>query len=299
MEEINLRKKIFILFLLIPIILCFNVCNIYAASSNSSSSTIIAEEDSELELYSNAAILMDENSGLVLYSKNGDSRMYPASTTKILTAIIAIEECDLSDIVTVSKYASSVIPSGYSSAYLSEGEKISVKNLLLALLIHSANDAGYVLAEYISGSVEDFAILMNEKANSIGCINSHFTNPSGIHDEDHYTTAYDLALIQKYCMQNSTYRSIVSMSSCTIPSTNKSDARTYSNTNSLIDSSSKYYISDCIGGKTGYTSEAQNCLVSSCLKDNLELICVILGAETTESNESERYLDSVTLYNYG
>ena len=225
--------------------------------------------------------------------------MYPASTTKILTAILALEKCNLDDIVTVSKSAISSIPSGYSSAYLSEGEEISVNDLITVFLVHSANDAGYVLAEHISGSIDEFANLMNEKALEIGCKNTHFTNPSGIHDENHYTTAYDLALIAKYCMQNSKFRNIVSMKTCTINSTNKFGVRKYTNTNDLINTSSKYYLEECIGIKTGYTAQAKNCLISACSKDNMALICVVLGANQLNSSESSRYEDSINLFKYG
>lgn len=255
--------------------------------------------NSDLKIYSDAAILIDSNTGTVLYSKNDDEKLYPASTTKILTAIIAIEKCNLDDVVTVTKSAISAIPAGYSSAYLSEGENINVKDLLTVFLVHSANDAGYILAEHISGSIDEFANLMNEKALDIGCKNTHFVNPSGIHNKEHYTTAYDLSLIARYCMKNSTFRNIVSLKSCTINSTNKFGVRKYTNTNDLLSPSSKYYLEDCIGIKTGYTAQAKNCLISACYKDNLELISVILGANQTEKGESSRYIDTINLFNYG
>lgn len=253
----------------------------------------------ELNIYSDSAILMDFKTGTILYSKNSTEKMYPASTTKILTAIIALEECNLDDIVTVSKSAISVIPPGYSSANLLEGEQISVKDLVTVFLVHSANDAGYVLAEHISGSIDEFANLMNKKATEIGCKDTHFTNPSGIHDENHYTTSYDLSLIARYCMLNKNFRNIVSQKSCTINRTNKSDVRTYKNTNDLINPSSKYYLEECVGIKTGYTSQAKNCLISACSKDNLALICVILGSNQMSNGESSRYQDSINLFKYG
>lgn len=251
------------------------------------------------EIYSDSAILIDFKTGTILYSKNVEKKMYPASTTKILTAIIALEKCNLDDIITISSSTISTIPSGYSSAYLSNGEEISIRDLVTIFLVHSANDAGYVLAEHISGSIDEFAKLMNQKALEIGCKNTHFTNPSGIHDENHYTTAYDLSLIAKYCMQNSVFRSIVSEQSCTINSTNKSDVRKYSNTNDLINPSSKYYLKECVGIKTGYTAQAKNCLISACSKNNLGLICVVLGANQMPNGESSRYLDSIHLFKYG
>ncbi len=237
-----------------------------------------ATNENELNISSEAAILIDSNTGAVLYGKNEDKKMYPASTTKILTAIITLEKCNLDEMVTAHKTAISAIPSGYSSCYLSDGEEMNVKDLLTVFLVHSSNDAGYVLAEHISGSIENFADLMNQKAAEIGCTNSHFMNPSGIHDENHYSTAHDLSLIARYCMKNSTFRSIVSMPKCTVPATNKFEARTYANTNDILNPSSKYHIADCIGIKTGFTTEAQNCLIAGFSKNNLELISVILGA---------------------
>ena len=305
-----MKRKIFYIFLLCIFLFQINIAYAQNASNeasvenyqietNSNSEDNLDLKKSSVNVYSDAAILMDSKTNTILYSKNAYEKKYPASTTKILTAIIAIEKCNLDDIVTVTKSAISAIPSGYSSAYLSENEQISVNDLLTVFLVHSANDAGYILAEHISGSIDNFANLMNEKANEIGCKNTHFTNPSGIHDVNHYTTAYDLALIAKYCMQNTTFRNIVSKKTCTINSTNKFGVRSYINTNDLINPASKYYIEECIGIKTGYTSQAKNCLISAYNKNNLELICVVLGASQLQNGESSRYLDSKNLFNFG
>lgn len=253
----------------------------------------------ELTLYSQAAILIDNYTGKTLYEKNSNEKLYPASTTKILTAIIAIENCDLNATTTVTKTAVLSVPPGYSSSYLSEGEVISIKDLLTVLLVHSANDAGFVLAEYISGSTEAFAELMNKKASEIGCKNSNFLNPSGIHNSDHYTTAYDLALIARYCMKNDTFREIVCQSSCVISPTNKFGERKYLTTNDLLNPSSKYYMEDCIGIKTGFTSQAQSCLITGFSKDGLELICVILGGNYLENGDRATFTDAHTLHDYG
>lgn len=283
------KKFIYLLTFLLLFIFIIQTTFVYGTNDNSD----------DLNIYSDAAILIDSKTGTILYSKASEEEMYPASTTKILTAILALEKCNLDDTVTVSKSAISSIPSGYSSAYLSEGEKISVNDLITVFLVHSANDAGYVLAEHISGSIEEFAKLMNEKALEIGCKHTHFTNPSGIHNENHYTTAYDLALIARYCMQNSKFRNIVSMKTCTINATNKFGIRKYTNTNDLINPSSKYYLEECVGIKTGYTAQAKNCLISACAKNNLGLICVVLGANQLHSGESSRYEDSINLFKYG
>ena len=255
--------------------------------------------EQNLTLYSDAAILIDSATGKVLAEKNSNEKMYPASTTKILTTIIALENCKLDDKITASYDAVMSIPVGYSNAAIQPDETLSLEELLNLFLIHSANEVGMILAEHISGSVENFANLMNQKATEIGCKNTHFTNPSGIHDEEHYSTAYDMALIAQYCMKNETFRSIVSKPSCEVAATDKYEDRYFVNTNDLIRPSSQYYYEYAIGIKTGFTSQAKNCLIAASKKDNMELITVILGAQTTPDGKSARYLDSINLFEYG
>lgn len=250
-------------------------------------------------IYSTGAVLLESSTGKLLYGKNENEKLYPASTTKILTAILAIENCSLSDKLTASNTAITAIPAGYSNAAIQPGETLTVQELLELFLIHSANEVGYIFAEHISGSIEDFATLMNKKATELGCKNTHFTNPSGLHDTNHYSTAYDMALIARYCMKNETFRNIVSKTSCTIEATDKYQERYFKNTNDLINPSSKYYYEYAIGIKTGFTSQAKNCLISASKKDGLELITVVLGAEATEDGKSGRYMDSINLFNYG
>lgn len=254
-----------------------------------------------LEIYSEAVILIEKNTGKILYSKNPNEKRYPASTTKILTAILAIENLPLDKELIASHDAVMSIPSGYSIAAIQIGESLTVRELLELFLIHSANEAGYILAEHVSGSFSAFADLMNEKVKEIGCKNTHFTNPSGLHDENHYTTAYDLSLIAKYCMENETFRNIVSMTSCTIEPTEKYEKRYFKNTNDMLNPNSTYYNENIIGIKTGYTSQAQNCLISGFQKDGIELISVVLGAPASvgEKGLSGKYTDTQTLFNYG
>ena len=256
------------------------------------------------EISADAAILIDSSSEKVLYSKNENQKMYPASTTKILTAILTIENCKLNDVVTVPYEAISSITSGYSVAALQAGEQLTVEQLLQVMLVHSANDAANVLAFYVSGSIENFAELMNNKVSELGLTNTHFTNPSGMHDENHYTTAYDLAIIMKYCMKNDTFRSLSSLKYCTIPATNKYDVRVFNTTNELLiydnrDVSSNYYYKYAIAGKTGYTTQAKNCLVSVAKKENLELICVVLSAGIYPNNVSAKFVDTKSIFDYG
>ena len=227
--------------------------------------------------------------------------MYPASTTKILTAILAIESLPLDKKLTASYNAVMSIPSGYSNAAIQVGESLTVKELLEVFLVHSANEAGFILAENVSGSFSAFADLMNKKAKQIGCKNTHFTNPSGLHDENHYTTAHDLSLIAQYCMNNETFRSFVCMPSCTIAATDKYEERYFRNTNDMLNSKSQYYNENIIGIKTGYTSQAQNCLISGFRKNGIELISVVLGAPAYAGTNgvSGKYTDTQTLFDYG
>ena len=248
-----------------------------------------------LKIYSDAVILIENQTGKTLYEKNSEQKMYPASTTKILTAILSIEKGNLNDKVTVSKTAIAQMKPGYTSAYLSEGEIISVEDLLKVLLINSANDASNVLAEYISGSIDSFVTWMNEKSKELGCTNTHFVTTNGLHDDNHYTTAKDLAIIARYCMQNSTFRHFVSQPECQIAPTNKHAARKFNNTNDLIRANSKYYYPYAIGIKTGFTKEAGNCLISASKKDNLEVISVVLNTGATAGRRCE---DSIELFKY-
>lgn len=275
---------------IVLIILLF--LNIIALSKN----TVFATN--KVNISANSAILIDSKTGSVLYEKNSEKKTFPASTTKILTAVVVLENCKLDEKVTVKQSAISAVPDGYSTAFLTQGEQISVKDLLTLFLVHSSNDAGYVLAEYCSNSIHDFAKLMNETATKIGCKNSNFLNPCGIHDDNHYTTSYDLGLIARYAMQNETFRNIVSLKECEVGATNKYGVRKYKNTNELINTNSKYYLSDCIGIKTGFTSQAKSCLVSCFNKNNLELICVVLGSNYPENTQNSRFIDSNILHDY-
>ena len=258
------------------------------------------------DTYSSACLLMEESTGKILYSKNANSIMYPASTTKIMTAILTLEKCNLSDTAVVSHNAVFSIPSGYSTASLVEGEVLTIEQLLNVLLIPSANDAAVVLAEHIAGSVEAFSDMMNSKAVELGCLNTHFVNPNGIHNENHYSTAYDLALIGKYAMQFPTFKEISSKTRYTLPITNaySKEDRIFNTTNDLIkpnysSSPTNYYYKYATGGKTGYTDPAGQCIVATATKDNISLIAVTLHGDFTEDNLSQRALDCKALFEYG
>ncbi len=227
-----------------------------------------APEFVSAESYS-SEIVMELNSHRVLCANNERVKKYMASTTKILTAITIIENCTLSDIVTVTDKTVGVEG---SSIYLEVGEKLSVEDLLYGLMLRSGNDCAETLAVYCSGTLEAFAELMNKTATKIGAVNSNFVNPHGLHDDNHYTTAYDLALISCYAMKNDNFRKIVSTKSVTIPFTTRDFNRHLVNKNKMLKE-----FDGATGIKTGYTKRAGRCLVSSCLRNGMELICVVLN----------------------
>ena len=251
--------------------------------------SIFVYAENDLSVDAKASLIIEENSGKVIHEENSNIQNYPASVTKILTAILTLENCELTDTVTVSKTAISNIPSGYVIAPLFIGEQMSVEDLLYALMLKSANDAAYVLAEHVGGSVEGFSEMMNKKAEELGCKNSHFVNPNGIHNSDHYTTAYDMYLIAKYAMKNEKFVKIVSTYQHTLSATNKysKNDRIMKNTNTFVNPSSRFYDENVKGIKTGTTLQAGNCLITSISKNGFDVITVILGARTSESKFSE------------
>ena len=282
-------KKFFILSFLIITVLFTNLNIVYAADNDADAP----------EISSGTAVLIDNKTNRVLYDKNANERMFPASTTKIMTAILVLENCDLDETVTASYDALMSIPEGYVTAEIQGEEQFTVEQLLEMLLVHSANDAANVLAEYVGGSIESFISMMNTKVNELGLTNTHFTNPYGLQEDNHYTTAYDLAEIMQYCIQNDDFRRIAGSVSCSIPATNKSGVRSYTSTNQLILPDSPNYYSYVTIGKTGFTTEAGRCLVSCAYRNDIELTCVILGGTLSPDGISSRFTDSITLYEYG
>lgn len=295
----NLKK-----FFAFVLLFSFSFYLLFNNFANATSNDFIEDtKDLDSKITSPVALLMESETGTILYEKNIYDKMYPASTTKMMTAILTLENCELDDIATVSRSAVMSVPSDYTNANLQIGEELTIKDLLYAFLIPSANDCGYVLAEHIAGTVSNFADMMNKKAIEIGCLNTHFVNPSGIQDENHYSTAYDLALIGRYAMKNEIFRQIVSTPTYNLPATNKYDStdRRFVSTNFLIrEGQPKYYYEYATGIKTGFTDDARDCVVASAKKDNIEYIAVILYAGYTEDTWlKEKFIDSVTLFNFG
>lgn len=278
----KMKKLLITLFLLSLIFLNIN-CNFSLA---------LEDDSKEPSPSAISAILLDNRTNKVLYKKEENKKMYPASTTKILTAILVLENCNLNDVVTSSYNAIMSVPEGYSIAKIQIGEQLTVEQLLELLLVYSANDAANVLAEYVGGSTDSFVAMMNTKINELGLTDSHFTNPYGLHDENHYTTAHDLAIIMQYCLKNENFRKIAGQASCAIPATNLYGPRSFDSTNELLIPGNPYYYKYLTTGKTGFTSPAKECLVSSAYRDDLELICVVLGSDN-------RFSDTRTIYEYG
>lgn len=245
------------------------------------------------------AILMDAKTGLVLYEKNAHQKAYPASTTKVMTAILALEKGNLDEMVTVSFNAVNSISYDSSKAGLFEGEVFSMKDLVYSLLICSANDAANVIAEHIGGDIESFVDMMNTRAAELGAKNTHFVNTHGLHNADHYTTAYDLAVLAKHALSLPHFREIVAMRSYVLEPTDKYEEKRYLNsTNHLLNPQSPYYYADAIGIKTGYTDDAKSCLVSASETEDASYIAVVLGAENADG-QSMSFVDSRTILTYG
>ncbi|MGI5899176.1 MAG: D-alanyl-D-alanine carboxypeptidase family protein [Christensenellales bacterium] len=263
-------------------------------SSISSYDKNFPEHLSESNLYAQAAVLIDGKTGRVLFSKDMDKKMYPASTTKIMTALLALENTSLGSLTTCSlnstRSEASWIPVKYKEQY-------TIEQLLHALMLKSANDAAIVLAEEVAGSVETFAQMMNAKAVRLGAENTNFVNPNGLPDTNHYSTARDLSLIAMEAMKNSTFRKIITTLSYTLPANDLRDTDvTVKNNNAFLFSSgdSSFSYEYGVGIKTGYTNAAQHCFVGAAEKDGMLLISVVLG-----STKDGKWMDTQKLMDYG
>lgn len=241
-----------------------------------------------------AAVLMDANTGAILYSKNAHEKLYPASITKIMTTAIALHRCDPDDTVTFSEYAINHQDVDSTNIGGLIGEKMKVKDCFRAIMLASANEVSTAIAEKSCGTVEKFVDLMNQTASQIGCTRTHFNNANGLPDENHYTTARDMALIARYAWRNPSFRQITSTTEYVIKPTNlyKEERYLYNHHKMLTDSG--YYYEGCLGGKTGYTLAAGNTLVTYAKRGHMTLICVVLQDQGTYT-----YTDTASLLDYG
>lgn len=262
------------------------------------------------------ALLLELNSGIVVYAKNAENTVYPASLTKIMTCMVAIEyaSSDLDKLVTVSETALEGIAEAGGEVRLQAGERLTLRNLLYYLMINSTNEAGNVIGEYVAGDIPSFVNLMNKTAKDLGCTGTHFANTHGLHDPNHYTTARDLSVITRKALTYEVFREICDTAEYTVPPTNLSDAKKLVSTNYLIVNDGNryladngnyytYYRDDAAGIKTGYTSAAGRCVISRASDGNMELLCIIMGAKTRMMSDGsvrfDNFVEAKKLFNYG
>lgn len=247
-----------------------------------------------VSIQADGGIVMDADTGTILYGKNMDQQYYPASITKILTALIVLEHCGLDEMVSFSHDDVYNVEAGSSSAGIDEGDVLTVRDCLYALLLASANESANALACHVSGSREAFAKLMNEKAASLGCTGSNFTNPSGLNDENHYTTAHDMALITREAIKNPEFLTINITRSYRLAPTKRSPEGGYvANHHKMFNKNESVYYPGAFAGKTGYTSLAGNTLVTCAKKDGMTLIAVVLNGHQSH------YTDTKALFDFG
>ena len=274
-------------FLIMIVLACASVCSVSAKG----------KWPEGISVGSNSACVIDVGSGTILYEKNMDDVHYPASITKIMTALLAIENCSLDEIVTFS--AEAVYGNEGDTSHISRDidEKMTMEQCLYGMMLASANECAWAIGEHVAGSMPEFTTMMNEKAESLGCTHTHFNNPNGLPDENHYTTAHDMALIASAAFHNETFRTICGTGTYTIPVTNKHSEPTYlANHHKMLypyKGVRDYLYDYCKGGKTGYTIAAGNTLVTFAEKDGMTLACVIMSAETPY-----HYTDTINLFEY-
>lgn len=305
-----MNKKRFVAAILAAMLILSQAFPVFAEPETDAASQVtediteeLPEEDSSVfpEPRANAAILFDLEGNRVLYEKNSAERIYPASVTKIMTALIALEKGNLSDIVTVSDTALSDITYLHSKINLKRGEEMSFDNLMIALMVSSANDAANVIAEYISGNVQSFVALMNERAAELGMTGTHFVNPHGFHDENHYTTAHDMEIVTRKALENEKFCELIKIKTYRLPATNMSDERMLSTTNHLISRyrNTAHYYQYATGVKTGSTEEAGNCLVATAEKSGIRLLSLVFGCDNADQKENAySFVDTAKMFEY-
>ncbi len=251
---------------------------------------------SGIQVMSNSAIVMEAETGTVLFEKNADEIHYPASITKLLTGLIAVENSQPDEIVTFSREAVAESYGGTSSIARDVGEKMTMEQCLYGMMLESANECAYAIGEHIGGDMDNFISMMNNRAKELGCTNTHFTNPNGLPDEDHVTSARDMALIGRAVITNPEMARIVGTKTYVIPPTNKHEDETFLNNHHAMLNyyhTSRYLYDGCLGGKTGYTVAANNTLVTFAEKNGMTLVCVVMQAD-----RPYHYEDTINLFDY-
>lgn len=263
------------------------------AAAQETSAAAQSSQIAEPVVSANGAVVIHADTGEVLFGKNADEQYYPASITKVMTALLVLENAKLDEIVTFSKTATTNLESGAVSLNLTEGDKLTVEQCLYGLLLKSANEIGNGLAEHIAGSVDAFAEMMNQRAKELGCKNTNFKNPHGLNHAEHKTTPYDMALIMREALKNETFRKIATTTTYVFPATKQEAARTLTMGHKMLHPTDYRYYEGMIGGKTGYTSLAGNTLVTGAERDGVRLVAVVMQANGTH------YADTKALFDYG
>ncbi|MBR1743516.1 MAG: D-alanyl-D-alanine carboxypeptidase [Lachnospiraceae bacterium] len=249
-----------------------------------------------------SAIVMELSTGTILYQKKMHKKFYPASITKILTAMLTAENTSPNEILTVSETAAYGISEGDSTVYSEPGEKLTIEECLYAIMLQSANELCLAVGEHISGSVKEFVKLMNKRVKELGLKDTHFNNPNGLPDEKHYTSAHDMAVIARTAMKNDLFKKVCGTKSYTCPKTNKhKEERFWPNHHQMMNAYEypKYAYKYCTGGKTGFTRVSGNTLVTYAEKDGMELVCVVMKSGSPKNGEPNEYTDTTTLLNFG
>lgn len=247
------------------------------------------------EITSEAAVILEDSTGTTLYAKNMDEILYPGSTVKIMTCLLALENSNLTDEVTMTATGVSGVTDGGANISAQLDEVFTMEQCLYAIMVASANDIALQVAEHVGGSVENFVAMMNTRATQLGCTNTVFTNPTGLPDENQHTTAHDMALIMKAATENPSFSPIASANTYTIPATNVSGgARSLTSKFTMTNNSSDAYYQGCLGGKEGFTEASQSTLVCSAQRNDVTLICVILKGASGQTDD-----EAITLLDYG
>lgn len=284
-----MKRKI--LFLIFTIFLCMQTVCAQALEIPAG----VKNSENNMQLDADAAIVMDAATGEILFSRNIDKQEYPASITKLMTALLVFENCKMDETVTFSHQAVYTVEPGSSCIGMNENETLTVDQCLYAMLLQSANEVSNALAEHVDGSVDAFAKHMTSRAKELGAKNTSFLNANGLHDPNHLTTAYDMALIAKELLKYPHFKEILMTRSYEIPPTNLcNETRYIHGQTQLINPAAIFYYKESEGGKTGFTDQARNTLVSYAKRDNTEIICVVL-----HSSGYGEYYDTMKLYDYG
>lgn len=276
--------------MVMPLAAAVNNMNIFPVETNSWEGWPQAAEIS-----CGTGVLMDAKTGQILYNKGMDDQRYPASITKIMTSLVAIDNSSPEDQVTFTETGMADAYSGSSNIIPQLGETFTMEQCIYMIMLKSANDVSTQVAETVGGSVENFVNMMNQKAEELGCTNTHFNNASGLPDENHYTSAHDMALIAQEALKNETFRKVVNTQQYVVPATNLSGARDYTNHHKMLVDGTNWNYTGCLGGKTGYTDASLSTLVTYADRDGLELIAVVMYG----LGDDAVYGDTTQLMDYG